>query len=125
LMYVVNDKLSAHLGVDFAGVVSGDVTNFATHEITDGVTGLQFIAGSGVLNAVGNPDITILGSFGNGSFVDLNNNNIKDRGEIGAPPVIGILNNYPNTKIFFMSDTNCLELLPQPFTENVIHWLFQ
>ncbi len=40
-------------------------------------------------------------------------------------PIMGILNNYPNTKIFFLGDENGVEYVPQPFTQNLVSWLFE
>jgi hypothetical protein len=125
LSYTTNDKLSEHLGIEFAGVLSGTITVFAPHEITSGITEIQYIAGCAVTNANKNPDITVLGFLDNNSFFDVNNNGVYDNGDINSTPVMGILNNYPNTRIFFMGDGNALELLPEPFTQNLISWLFQ
>jgi hypothetical protein len=125
LMYTTNDKLSEHLGLEFSGAVSGAVTAYVAHQITQGVDELPYIAGSVITNASKNPAITILGSLDNASFLDLNNNGVYDAGDINAPPVMGILTNYPSTKIFFMGDGNAIEALPQPFTQNLISWLFQ
>ena len=125
LMYTTNDKLSEHLGIEFSGVVSGTVTGYVARQITDGVSDLPYIAGSVITNASKNPAITILGSLDSTSFLDVNNNGVFDAEDINAPPVMGILTNYPSSKIFFMGDGNAIEAIPQPFTQNLISWLFQ
>jgi hypothetical protein len=125
LTYTTNDKLSEHLGIEFSGAVSGTVTDYAAHQITQGVSELPYIAGSVITNASNNPAITILGSLDNASFLDLNNNGVFDADDINAPPVMGILTNYPSSKIFFMGDGNGIEAIPQPLTQNLISWLFQ
>jgi len=55
-------------------------------------------------------------------YADLNFNGIQDAGEPTAPPVMGILN-YPKSKVFFIGDTNGLEVQPQPFIDNLIKWM--
>jgi hypothetical protein len=125
LAYYPNDDLSEHLGVHFAGVAKGTVTQFASHDITVGVTGFPYLVGSGVTNALNNPDITVIGSLDSSSFLDLNNNGILDQNEIVAPVVMGIVNKYPKSRIFFIGDLNTLEVIPQPFTDNLLKWLFR
>ena len=125
LMYTTNDKLSEHLGIEFAGVVSGAVTGYVANQITDGVSDLPYIAGSIITNASTNPAITILGSLDSTSFLDVNNNGVYDDGDMNAPPVMGILTNHPSTKIFFLGDGNGIEGIPQPLTQNLVSWLFQ
>ena len=127
-----NDKLSEYLGITFEGTViapdssfNGLITVFNEHAITAGVSALPFIAGSGVTNTKDNKDITILGSFDNGYFLDRNFDRLYDGNDIKAPPVMGILNSFPNCRIFFIGDVNGLESLPQPFTQNLMDWLFK
>jgi hypothetical protein len=119
-----NDNLSAHLGVNFQGILSGTVTVFTSDSITAGVTGLSYIAGSVVTNAANNPNMTVIGSFDNSYFLDLNNDGIYNQGELQGPPVMGKITNYPG-KVFFLGDTNGLESVPQPFTQNLVNWLFR
>ena len=45
-----------------------------------------------------------------------------DPNEPTAPPVMGILT-YPKINVFFIGDTNGLEVQPQPFIDNLIHWM--
>jgi hypothetical protein len=65
----------------------------------------------------------ILGSFDSSYFLDSNLDGIYNPGELKAPPVMGKLTNYPG-KIFFLGETNGLESIPQPFTQNLVNWLF-
>ena len=110
-----NDNLSGHLGVQFAGGLGGTITEFTSNPITAGVTSLSYIFGSVVINATKNTTMTILGSFDSSvSF-----------GGISSPAVMGILNSYPDCRIFFMGDVNALETLPQPFVNNLIQWAFK
>jgi hypothetical protein len=126
LSYDVNDKLSKFLGLDFEGAVSGDVTNFANDEITNNISPFFYIAGSVVTNAENNPNITVLGSISKTSYTVLNNED-PFHGQTPAidPPVMGLVTNFPNTKIFFIGDTNCMEGVPQPLTQNIVNWLFK
>ena len=120
-----NDNLSEHLGVQFAGGLGGDITEFVTNPITAGVTSLSYIFGSVVINADKNSTMTILGSFGSSDYFDRNNNGEFDSGDISSPAVMGILNSYPYCRIFFMGDLNELEAMPQPFLNNLIQWAFK
>lgn len=123
LSYTGNDKLSIYLGLKFEGAVDGTITNFTPHEITGGISSIPFIGGAVVTNTENNPKIVVLGSLNKNSYQVLNNSSFYV-GNI-APPVMGTVNNFPDTRIFFLGDVNALELLPQPFTKNLVHWLFQ
>ncbi|MEX2234839.1 MAG: hypothetical protein WD824_21935 [Cyclobacteriaceae bacterium] len=116
------DELGDHLGLQFQGSSNGIVTTFATHEITADLTSIDYIAGSVLTNAAQNPDIEVLGWLGEDDYGDLDMNGIKDANEPVAPAVMGILN-YPNSRIFFIGDTNGLEVQPQPFIDNLIQWM--
>jgi hypothetical protein len=118
------DGLAEHLGLQLKGTLNGVVTVFTPDSITDGVTYLQYIAGSVVTNAYNNPNITILGSFDNSYYLDVNNNGILDTDDIQAPPAMGKLNNF-NGKVFFLGDINGFESVPQPLTSNLFNWLFK
>jgi hypothetical protein len=67
-------------------------------------------------------DITILGRLRPEDFADFSRDGEKDVNDISAPPVMGIFT-YPKSKIFFIGDTNGLKTQPQPFIDNVIHWM--
>jgi hypothetical protein len=105
-----NDGLSAHLGLNFTGSVTGMITPFSNHAINTGVSSLPFIAGSVIIH----PDrssMTILGHVSSATA-----------GQGYA--AMGILH-HPHSRIFFMGDANGIEQLPQPFTANLVKWLFQ
>ena len=120
-----NDNLSEHLGVQFAGGLGGIITEFTSNPITRGVTSLSYMFGSVVINAPKNTTMTILGSFDSSVSFDANNSGEFDNGDISSPAVMGILNSYPDCRIFFMGDINALETLPQPFVYNLIQWAFK
>jgi hypothetical protein len=103
-----NDNLSAHWGLNFSGSVTATISQLAPHPITNGVSSLNFDAGSVILNPDANR-ITVLGSFSVPNY---------------QQAAIGILH-HPSSKIVFMGDGNGIELTPQPFTDNLVHWLFQ
>ena len=103
-----NDALSSHLGLNFSGSFSGTITQFAQHPVTVGVSSLSYIAGSVIVD----PDtdkITTLGSLSSSNSQQLTS--------------MGILK-HSRAKIFFIGDGNGLEQLPQPFTDNLVKWLF-
>jgi hypothetical protein len=98
------DELGAMIGVNFEGAVNGTITTFAEHEITTGITSINYIAGSVITNADTNPDLEVLGWLENDA------------------PVMGIIH-YPNSRIFCIGDTNGIEVQPQPFIDNLINWM--
>jgi hypothetical protein len=110
-----NDNLSKHLGVQFEGGFDGDITEFTSNPITAGVTPMYYCFGSVVTNAAENSTMTILGSLPNNTSFE----------DAPSQPVMGILNSYPNCKIFFMGDLNTLESMYQPFVDNLVQWAFK
>jgi hypothetical protein len=126
LSYDVNDKLSEFLGLSFKGAVSGTVANFTSHEITENVGPLPFIAGAVVTNTKNNPGITVLGSISKTDYTALNGADpFYGQAPDIDPPVMGLVTNFPNTKIFFIGDINGMESVPQPLTQNIVNWLFK
>jgi len=112
MQYTTNDLLSVKLGVFFEGVYWADITSFKPHPITNGVGYLFFNAGSVIMDW--DPSkITALG---------LVTVNLGTTQKIAA--AMGIVN-HKTSRIFFMGDTNCIETLPEPFTSNLVNWLFK
>jgi hypothetical protein len=112
LTYFTNDQLSILLHVPFEGVESGTIGSFTPHPITVGVAPIPFIAGSFIRN----PDpsqMTILGSI-----------TITTSGGNVVAGAMGILH-HPTSRILFIGDMNGLEGIPQPFTLNLVNWLFR
>jgi hypothetical protein len=122
LSYAANDKLSELLGLTFRGAVEGTITNFTAHEITAGIGDLPFIAGAVVTNSENNPNIVVLGSLDN--YTVLNNSDPFSSPNNGSAAVMGVVKNFPNTRIFFIGDGNGIEMVPQPLTQNLVKWLF-
>jgi hypothetical protein len=113
LQNTVNDGLSAYLGLMFEGSQWGPITSFQSHPVTMGVSSVNFIAGSVIRNW--DPSkITVLGSI-----------NIQSGG--GEGTMVGAMGivKHPSSKIFFIGDLNGIEQVPQPFTSNIVTWLFQ
>ena len=120
--YDPEDELGDLLGIEFRGLTRGTVSKFASHIITENLTSLDYIAGSVLVNADQNHDIQILGWMGENDFADMNFNGVRDEGEPVALPVMGVLN-YPKSKIFFIGDANGLQVMPQPFINNLLSWM--
>jgi hypothetical protein len=116
------DELGDQLGLKFEGVAFGVINSLKPHVITENISSIDYIAGSVLTNSEQNPDIEILGRLRENDYADLNFNGVKDANEPSAPPVMGILN-YPESHIFFIGDTNGLEIMPQPFIDNLIQWM--
>ncbi len=106
-----NDALCVRLGLNFSGAETGNVTQFVQHAITSGVSSLPYIAGS-VINQPNKNSMTILGY-------------LKTYGQQDSGvAIMGILH-HSSSKIFFIGDVNGIEQLPQPFTNNLVTWLFK
>ncbi len=99
------DKLAESIGIPFRGKVTGVVTTFAAHPITQGADMLPFVAGAVLVEPIGS-GIEVLGWL--------------DTGEA----VMGVLA-HPKARIFFLGDTNGLEEVPQPLVDNLIAWGFE
>lgn len=115
-----SDELGKYIGLQFEGVASGKVSTFKNHMITENISSIDYIAGSVLTNP--NKNLEVLGWLGKDDYADLNFNGIKDNGEPSAPPVMGILS-FPKTRIFFIGDMNGLQVMPQPFIDNLINWM--
>lgn len=108
----VNDPISVQLGLLFTGAYQGSITSFATHPVTSGVSSFPFMVGS-VINGPVPSNVTILGSL----QVMVDGKNI-------SAGVMGTVDN-PNSRIFFIGDINGIETVQQPFTANLVNWLFR
>lgn len=117
------DELAGMLGLHLAGMARGDIRKFEAHPITTNMSPFHFNAGSVVLNPENNV-IAPLGWLDPLEYADLNGNNMYDIGEPKGPVVMGIVK-HPSSKIFFIGDLNGIEEIPQPFTDNLVAWLFQ
>lgn len=120
--YDIKDELGDFLGLKFKGIAFGDVTRIEQHVITKGFKPFYYNAGSVLTDYDGNENIQILGWLGDNDFADMNWNGTRDTGEPYAPPVMGILK-YPKSKIFFIGDMNALQIMPQPFIDNLCTWM--
>ena len=108
----LNDQLSASLGLLFEGAYWGPVTTFNSHPITSGVSSVEYIAGS-VIRSWDPAKIIVLGY--------LNSQQGVEGVSYGAMGIV----NHPTSRIFFLGDINGIEQVPQPFTSNLMKWLFQ
>ena len=116
------DELGDLLGLEFRGVAFGNLKTFAPHGITTNLVSLNYLAGSVIMNASQNPNLEILGWLGTNEYADLNFNGVQEPNEPVNPPVMGILK-HPTSRIFFIGDTNSIEMQPQPFIDNLIGWM--
>jgi hypothetical protein len=97
------DELAENLGLIFSGTVSGTITDFTEHEITNGVQSINYNAGSVILSQDLNNSINVLAS-------------------ISGDAAMGILS-HPPARIFFIGDSNDLLLVKKPFVDNLFNWL--
>ena len=97
------DPVAERLGLHFGGLYRGTVTDFGAHPITEGVTSVPYLTGSALLDF--DPDrVTVLG-------------------RLDGLPVFGLLHGFA-ARVFFMGDTNTLEIVPQPLVANLMAWGF-
>jgi len=90
-------------GLDFEGETDSTIVNqFVSHPITRGVSALPYMVGSVLMSYPSGA--TILGWLSSGA------------------PVLGCMT-YGAGKIVFIGDTNGVETVPQPFTDNYLGWL--
>jgi len=112
LMNFTNDQLSARLGVAFEGAQAGTITQWEAHPVTTGVNSFPFMMGS-VIRSADPSRLTLLGSL-----VPTGNNGSPAAGAMGVL-------HHPSSRIFFIGDINGIETVPEPFTPNLVKWLFQ
>jgi len=98
------DELAESIGLTLDGIITGTITSFEEHELTRGVSRLRYIAGSALVRSTEN--VRALAWTDDGDAV------------------MGVVR-HPSSKIFFLGDTNGIELLPQPLVDNLILWGFK
>jgi hypothetical protein len=118
------DGLAAHFGLDFRGITEGQrqLSTFSAHPITAGVGPIFYGAGSGILGHP--PSSTVIGRLSAGTFLDLNDDHIKQPGEPSAPAGLGVMP-LGKGRIVFCGDTNLWETVPQPLVKNTLAWFAQ
>lgn len=104
LSYFPNDALSMRLGLHFEGVVFGILGTVTSHPVTQSTHTIPFNAGSFIKNY--DPAI------------------VTPLGYVNENIVMGELK-HPTSRIFFISDINGIEAVPQPFTSDLMRWLFR
>jgi hypothetical protein len=97
-----NDGLATTLGVTFEGELKGTVQTFANNKLVQGVSSMNYVAGSSIA-ATNETYLTPLAWVNN--------------------EVVMALLDHPHSRIFLIGDTNTVEFLSQPFTNNLISWM--
>lgn len=99
------DEVADLVGVGFVGTSGNEaVATLADHPITQGVDALWYLVGAYAV-AKDASAVEFLGWLANGQ------------------PVMGV-STATEANVFFLGDTNLLELLPQPLLGNLIRWGF-
>lgn len=113
------DTLAQSFGIQFLGTSQGQnvINTFVPHPITQNVVSVPYVVGSGIVT----PPVgaTMLGFLSQTTFLDLNDNGVKDPGEPAGAGALGIMP-FGSGSIVFLGDTNALENLPQPLTSNIL-----
>jgi hypothetical protein len=115
------DDLAMSFGLKFQGTTRGEnvITKFAGHPLTKQQNPLSYYVGGGLTSY--SPNSQILGWVSNKTFLDLNNNLVKDPGEPTGFPVFGAMV-HGKGRIVFCGDANLFERVPQPLIRNLLHW---
>lgn len=98
------DDLASSFGLSLGGMVGGTITRFATHPLTTGARPVNYMVGS-ILSTPASSNVRVLGWLETGEAV------------------MGVVE-HATAKIFFMGDTNTMEQVPQPLTDNLLAWGF-
>jgi len=98
------DDIADSLGISLTGMVTGTITDFSQHVLTDGVSSVPFITGS-YLAANADLGVDVLGRLPTGEAV------------------MGVLKKG-DSKLFFLGDVNGIQLVPQPLVQNLVDWGF-
>jgi hypothetical protein len=120
--YEPSDGLAEMLGVEFKGLVGGTISRFSGNSIVKNVTAIDYMVGSVLTNCELNKNIEPVGWLSDNDHVDYNFNGVVDAGEPGGMPVLGILH-HEQSRIFMSGDLNFIEVMPQPFTANLVKWI--
>lgn len=116
-----SDGLAAAFGLQFAGITRGPCTlsTYAAHPLTAGLGPLAYGAGSGIL---GQPaSATLVGWLSATTFLDLDDDGLKDANETWAPAALGVMP-YGKGRVVFCGDTSLWLQIPQPLVSNVLAW---
>jgi PKD repeat protein len=115
------DTLAESFGIQFVGISRGAnvIDNFVPHPITQNVVRVSYWAGSGLINTPAN--CTLLGYLSNGTYLDLDDDGVKDIGEPVGAGALGTMQHGSGT-IVFLGDSNALQSVPQPITENIYNF---
>ncbi len=116
-----SDGLAAHFGLQFSGITRGQqvLSKFAPHPVTVGVGPIPYGAGSGLVSHP--PSASVLGWLSASTFLDLDNDGVKDPGESSAPAGLGVMP-WGRGKVVFSGDANLWEKVPQPLLRNTLRW---
>ncbi len=127
------DRLAEMLGLEIVGTINeyyasngapmADVVAFSEHIITSEIKEINNIpAASALVNAESNTNIEVLGRFSDEAFADLNFDGVRDENEPTGMAFMGILN-HPSSKVFFMTDINTIQRVPEKLIDNIKNWI--
>jgi hypothetical protein len=116
-----SDALATEFGLHFQGITRGDrmLSTFAAHPVTTGVSPIFYGAGSGLTSHP--PAATVLGWLSAATFLDLNDDGVKQPNEPSAPAALGVMP-YGSGRIVFCGDANLWLTVPDPLVRNTLHW---
>ncbi len=115
------DGVALNFGIQFGGVTRGtnQMTTYVAHPVTTGVATVPY-QGTAVLNNSGAS--LLIGRMPSTSYVDLNNNGVRDASEPAGPSVLGVMG-VGKGRLAFSGDLGLWMLVPQPLLRNVVAWL--
>lgn len=120
------DALGGVFGLVLEGHSQGEneVTRFAPHPITAGVSSIPYWEGSGVREDSLPGSSEIIGWLSDETWLDMNANQILDAGESTGSAALGVMS-FGSGRIVFMGEMNGIESVPQPFTDDLFGWLLE
>jgi hypothetical protein len=116
------DDLALAFGLRFEGINRGirRLSRFTPHPITQGVGSLPYQAGGGLTHFPATA--SILGRLSWLSYLDRNENGLRDPGDPCSPRVLGALTQGFG-RVVFCGDANLWLAVPQPLVRNTLAWL--
>lgn len=117
-----DDAVAAAFGLELDGATEGseEVTLNEDHPITTGQGTLRLNAASCALDY---PSTTeVLGTFDETTYCDLNGDAIQGPGEPSGAVAAGLIP-HGDGEVFFLTDVNKIEDVPQPIVDNLVAYM--
>lgn len=128
------DQVASVFGIRFAGIARGAslLNTLKEHPITDAVFNdrgflIRYTGGSGIVAAP--PNATLIGFLSNNTYIDLNDNEVRDPNESVGAPALGVMEFGRGRVVFCGSILWMMHGCENPngpefrLLRNAVHWL--